>query len=294
MRYSVTIDVPRSRRSSLLSGRFGVDGDRTTDPDLRHSAMRRGADRADGEGRRQQTRQGNDDVRRYERHWTPVHIDFHVDDFAAVLDRALEAGGKCEQTSRRQAPADRLLQRSVRAWLLHRRRHRARIPLGVEGLPFLLRQGGMGTFSPAPEPAYNYSWSRSTARRERRAYQAWCVFCGLACPRRATPLAMSMFSYRSLARGPIVEERSMPRGAVVRGPVRRRRRFNTTVFKHSAIFAPLRCIGNCLGAVAEAATRRRNSVVETMSNEAMCSSLRRSRRRLSGTVDAEPTRRGGN
>jgi predicted enzyme related to lactoylglutathione lyase len=40
---------------------------------------------------------GSDDVRRYERHWTPVHIDFHVDSFEADLARALSAGAKCEQ-----------------------------------------------------------------------------------------------------------------------------------------------------------------------------------------------------
>jgi len=40
---------------------------------------------------------GADDVRRYERHWTPVHVDFHVDDFDGVLARALNAGGSCEQ-----------------------------------------------------------------------------------------------------------------------------------------------------------------------------------------------------
>ncbi|MBM3562819.1 MAG: glyoxalase [Alphaproteobacteria bacterium] len=41
--------------------------------------------------------QGTDDVRRYERHWTPVHIDFHVDDFEAFLAKAVNAGAKCEQ-----------------------------------------------------------------------------------------------------------------------------------------------------------------------------------------------------
>jgi len=40
---------------------------------------------------------GSDDIRRYERHWTPVHIDFHVDDFEAVLAKALNAGAICEQ-----------------------------------------------------------------------------------------------------------------------------------------------------------------------------------------------------
>jgi len=41
--------------------------------------------------------QGTDDVRRYERHWTPVHIDFHVDDFEAFLAKAVSAGAICEQ-----------------------------------------------------------------------------------------------------------------------------------------------------------------------------------------------------
>jgi predicted enzyme related to lactoylglutathione lyase len=38
-----------------------------------------------------------EDTRRYERHWTPVHIDMHVDDFAAALARALDAGATQEQ-----------------------------------------------------------------------------------------------------------------------------------------------------------------------------------------------------
>lgn len=40
---------------------------------------------------------GSDEVRRYERHWTPVHIDLHVEDFDAVLQQAVNAGAKCEQ-----------------------------------------------------------------------------------------------------------------------------------------------------------------------------------------------------
>lgn len=40
---------------------------------------------------------GAGDVRRYERHWTPVHIDFQVDDFKTALARAVNAGGICEQ-----------------------------------------------------------------------------------------------------------------------------------------------------------------------------------------------------
>lgn len=37
------------------------------------------------------------DLRRYHRHWTPVHLDFHVADLAAALDRAVRAGATKEQ-----------------------------------------------------------------------------------------------------------------------------------------------------------------------------------------------------
>lgn len=37
------------------------------------------------------------DQRRYERHWTPVHLDFHVDDLRAALAHAVAAGAIEEQ-----------------------------------------------------------------------------------------------------------------------------------------------------------------------------------------------------
>ena len=37
------------------------------------------------------------DLRRYERHWTPVHMDIHVDDLQSALARAVEAGAVKEQ-----------------------------------------------------------------------------------------------------------------------------------------------------------------------------------------------------
>jgi predicted enzyme related to lactoylglutathione lyase len=43
---------------------------------------------------------GSNDVRKYERHWTPVHVDFRVDDFEGTLDRALANGAKSEQVHR--------------------------------------------------------------------------------------------------------------------------------------------------------------------------------------------------
>jgi predicted enzyme related to lactoylglutathione lyase len=37
------------------------------------------------------------ETRHYERHWTPVHLDIHVDDVPAALARALDAGATREQ-----------------------------------------------------------------------------------------------------------------------------------------------------------------------------------------------------
>lgn len=40
---------------------------------------------------------GTQEQRHYERHWTPLHLDFHVDDLNDALARALAAGAKQEQ-----------------------------------------------------------------------------------------------------------------------------------------------------------------------------------------------------
>ncbi|MDE2383491.1 MAG: VOC family protein [Alphaproteobacteria bacterium] len=37
------------------------------------------------------------DERHFSRHWTPVHLDFHVQDFKGALVRALKAGATQEQ-----------------------------------------------------------------------------------------------------------------------------------------------------------------------------------------------------
>ncbi len=42
--------------------------------------------------------------RDYGRHWTPVHLDLHVQDFDATLTRLTEAGGRIEQEFRDQGP----------------------------------------------------------------------------------------------------------------------------------------------------------------------------------------------
>ncbi|HSD69533.1 MAG TPA: VOC family protein [Woeseiaceae bacterium] len=38
-----------------------------------------------------------EEKRHYERHWTPVHMDLHVDDLKSVLASAMAAGAKQEQ-----------------------------------------------------------------------------------------------------------------------------------------------------------------------------------------------------
>lgn len=40
------------------------------------------------------------DLRRYERHWTPVHLDIVVEDIEAALRRAASAGAKVETPTR--------------------------------------------------------------------------------------------------------------------------------------------------------------------------------------------------
>ena len=49
--------------------------------------------------KREQTKPspGAPDVRHYSRHWTPVHLDFHVEDVKAALDVAKLAGATVEQ-----------------------------------------------------------------------------------------------------------------------------------------------------------------------------------------------------
>jgi predicted enzyme related to lactoylglutathione lyase len=40
-------------------------------------------------------------TRDYKRHWTPIHLDFHVDDIDTVVSRALAAGEKLDREIQR-------------------------------------------------------------------------------------------------------------------------------------------------------------------------------------------------
>ncbi|WP_425594696.1 VOC family protein [Qipengyuania proteolytica] len=44
------------------------------------------------------------DLRRYDRHWTPVHLDIHLEDFESCLKSIKRAGGAVESVYRTQAP----------------------------------------------------------------------------------------------------------------------------------------------------------------------------------------------
>jgi predicted enzyme related to lactoylglutathione lyase len=44
-----------------------------------------------------------DDVRRYRRHWTPVHLDFVVPDIVVAVNRAIDAGATLEGEIRPQS-----------------------------------------------------------------------------------------------------------------------------------------------------------------------------------------------
>jgi predicted enzyme related to lactoylglutathione lyase len=44
------------------------------------------------------------DVRRYARHWTPVHLDLHVREFDAALEKVRAGGGTIENEFRSEGP----------------------------------------------------------------------------------------------------------------------------------------------------------------------------------------------
>jgi catechol 2,3-dioxygenase-like lactoylglutathione lyase family enzyme len=98
MNYTVTIDVPQLDEG-LKFYRDALGLAEVSRPVATYVVLKCGSAKIGLIEKRQGTTpaKGSDDVRRYERHWTPVHIDFHVDDFEGVLAKALNAGATCEQ-----------------------------------------------------------------------------------------------------------------------------------------------------------------------------------------------------
>ena len=98
MNYAVTIDVPQLDEG-LRFYRDALGLAEVSRPVATYVVLQCGSAKIGLVEKSAGTRpaKGSDDVRRYERHWTPVHIDFHVDDFQVVLANALNAGATCEQ-----------------------------------------------------------------------------------------------------------------------------------------------------------------------------------------------------
>ena len=98
MKYSVTIDVPQLDEG-LRFYRDALGLTEVARPIPTYAILKYGDARIGLMEKSAGTKpaKGADDVRRYERHWTPVHIDFHVDDFETALANAVSAGAKCEQ-----------------------------------------------------------------------------------------------------------------------------------------------------------------------------------------------------
>jgi catechol 2,3-dioxygenase-like lactoylglutathione lyase family enzyme len=98
MRYTVTIDVP-SLEDGLKFYRDALGLVEVARPIATYAVLKCGSSQIGLIEKQAGTKpaKGADDLRRYERHWTPVHIDFHVDDVEIVLAKALSAGALCEQ-----------------------------------------------------------------------------------------------------------------------------------------------------------------------------------------------------
>lgn len=98
MKYSVTIDVP-SLEAGLRFYRDALGLAEVARPAPSYVLLACGEQQIGLIEKAAGTKpaKGAKDVRRYERHWTPVHIDFHVEDLETVLAKAVAAGALCEQ-----------------------------------------------------------------------------------------------------------------------------------------------------------------------------------------------------
>ena len=98
MTYSVTIDVP-SIDEGLIFYRDAMGLEEVARPMPTYAILRCGEGRIGlmQKAAGSKPAPGSEDVRRYKRHWTPVHIDFHDADFENRLQTLLNAGAKCER-----------------------------------------------------------------------------------------------------------------------------------------------------------------------------------------------------
>lgn len=94
-RLLVNIDVDDlDRAAAFYTAAFGLHVGRRLGP---HAVELLGADSAIYLlAQRAGSRGAGGDLRRYDRHWTPVHLDIVVDDVEAALRQALAAGAAAE------------------------------------------------------------------------------------------------------------------------------------------------------------------------------------------------------
>ncbi len=98
MHYSTTIDVPDLALGLRFYGQvFGFA--EVARPVPGYAVLAAGEARIGLMERAEGTSpaKGSPDKRRYTRHWTPVHMDFHVADFEATFQAALALGAICEE-----------------------------------------------------------------------------------------------------------------------------------------------------------------------------------------------------
>lgn len=95
---SVSIDVP-DLAAGIAFYSQALDFSKVGEPYPGVATMRRGTFECCLLEKRPGTRPSikTAERRRYERHWTPVHLDVHVDDLARALARAVAAGAVSEQ-----------------------------------------------------------------------------------------------------------------------------------------------------------------------------------------------------
>lgn len=98
LKYTVTIDVPLLADGIAFYTRaLGFIEDSRPFPTyavLRNGDVKIGIMEKEAGSR---PAKGSNDIRRYDRHWTPVHIDFHPDDFNRTVSDAERAGAVIEE-----------------------------------------------------------------------------------------------------------------------------------------------------------------------------------------------------
>ena len=95
---SVSIDVPDMAKGlRFYADAFGFS--KISEPYPGIAVLRAGNMTITLLEKREQTKPSPNtrDVRHYDRHWTPVHLDIHVEDLNVALDRATKAGAIREQ-----------------------------------------------------------------------------------------------------------------------------------------------------------------------------------------------------